>query len=79
MQFTDMSRDMRFPTMWHFGMNRLSATSYNIQGSSKGSDQTARMRRLIRGFTGRTYCIVGHLMSRLICEITSREKALLFH
>ena len=33
--------------------------------TSKGSDQTARMRRLIGGFAGRTYHIVGYLMSRL--------------
>ena len=32
----------------------------------KGSDQTAGMRRLILGFAGRTYHIVGNLMSRLI-------------
>ena len=30
----------------------------NIQATSKGSDQTARMRKLIRGFAGRTYYIV---------------------
>ena len=33
-----------------------------MQGTSKGSDQTARMRRLILGFVGRTYHIVGNLM-----------------
>ena len=33
---------------------------------SKGSDQTARMRRLTWGFAGRTYHIFGNLMSRLI-------------
>ena len=27
--------------------------SQNTQATSKGSDQTARMRRLIRGFAGR--------------------------
>ena len=32
--------------------------SLNIQATSKGSDQTARMRRLIWGFAGRTYHIV---------------------
>ena len=37
----------------------------NIQARSKGSDQTARMRRLIGGFAGRTYHVVGNLMSRL--------------
>ena len=33
--------------------------------TNKGSDQTARMRRLIGGFVGRTYHIVGNLMSLL--------------
>ena len=33
-----------------------------FQAISKGSDQTARMRRLIWGFAGRTYHIVGNLM-----------------
>ena len=36
--------------------------SYNIQATSKGSDQTARMRRLVLAFAGRTYHIVGNLM-----------------
>ena len=39
--------------------------SLNIQATSEGSDQTARMRRLIWGFAGRTYHIVGNLMPRL--------------
>ena len=39
-----------------------------MQASSKGSDQTARMGRLIWGFAGPTYHIVGNLMSRLICN-----------
>ena len=34
--------------------------------TSKGSDQTAHMRRLIWGFAGRTYHSVGNLLSRLI-------------
>ena len=34
--------------------------------TSKDSDQTARMRRLIWGFDGRTYHIVGNLMHWLI-------------
>ena len=33
--------------------------------SSKGSDQTARILRLVSGFAGRTYHIVGNLMLRL--------------
>ena len=42
--------------------------SENIQVTSKGSDQTARMRRLIGGFDGRTYHIVGNLMPKLILQ-----------
>ena len=34
--------------------------------TSKGSDQTARMRRLVGGFAVRTYHIVGNLMHWLI-------------
>ena len=34
--------------------------------TSKGSDQTAPMRRLVRAFAGRIYHIVGNLRSRLI-------------
>ena len=65
--------------MWHFDMNKLLLSlktqikvqsvaehSYNIQATSKGSDQTERMRSLIRDYAGRTYHIVGNLMSRLI-------------
>ena len=40
--------------------------SLNLQATSKGSDQTAHMRRLIGGFAGRTYHIVGNFMSRLV-------------
>ena len=36
-----------------------------MQATSKGSDQTVHMRRLIWGFAGPTYYIVGNLMSRL--------------
>ena len=32
--------------------------SQNIQANSKCSDQTARMRRLVLAFAGRTYLIV---------------------
>ena len=45
--------------------------SKNIQATSKGSDQTAGMRRLICSFVGRTYHIVGNLLSRLKCCISS--------
>ena len=38
----------------------------NIQATSKGSDQNARMRRLIWAFAGSTYHIVGNLMATLI-------------
>ena len=38
-----------------------------MQAKSKGSDQTARMCRLICGFAGRSYHIVGNLISRLKC------------
>ena len=43
-----------------------SLTLKNIQATSKGSDQTARMRRLIWGFAGRTYHIVENVMLWLI-------------
>ena len=37
-----------------------------IQATSKASDQTGRIRGLIRGYAGRTYHIVGNRMLRLI-------------
>ena len=37
----------------------------NIRATSKGSDQTVHMHSLICGFAGRTYHIVGNLMSWL--------------
>ena len=37
----------------------------NIQATRQISDQTARMRRLVKAFAGRTYHIVGNLMLRL--------------
>ena len=43
-----------------------SLTIKNSKATSKGSGQTARMRRLIWGFPGRTYHIVGNLMHWLI-------------
>ena len=36
-----------------------------IKYSSKGIEQTARMRRLVRAFASRTYHIDGNLMSQL--------------
>ena len=41
-----------------------------IQETSKGSDQTAPMRRLILAFDGGAYHIVGNLMSWLICHLS---------
>ena len=40
--------------------------SLNIQMTSKGSDQTARMRRLVLAFAGHIYQIVGNLKWILI-------------
>ena len=40
-----------------------------MQATSKGSDQTARMRRLVLAFVGRTYHIVGNLMSGVILHL----------
>ena len=42
-------------------VSRFTITS---PATSKDSDQTARMRRLIWGFAGRTYHIVGNLIRR---------------
>ena len=42
-----------------------SLTVIETQATSKGSDQTVCMRRLVWGFAGRTFHIVGNLMSRL--------------
>ena len=41
----------------------VASQSWNVQATCKGSGQTARMRRLTWGFAGRTYHIVGSLMS----------------
>ena len=41
----------------------------HIQATSKGSDQTARMRRLFWAFAGRTYHIVGDHMPRFIFQL----------
>ena len=54
-----------------FGQKRKSK---NIQAISKGSDQTAHMRRLIWGSAGRTYHIVGNLMRQLICAKDSYKR-----
>ena len=77
-----LSRDMWFPTMWHFdkcnlllsletpnGVQSVAQQSKNTQATSKGSDQTARTRRLIWGFAGRTYHIVGNIMHWLILTL----------
>ena len=42
-----------------------SLTVMNIQATSKGSDQTEHVRRLAWAFAGRTYHIVGNIVSRL--------------
>ena len=42
-----------------------SLQSKNIQATSKSSDLTAHMRRLVWAFACRTYHIVGNLLSRL--------------
>ena len=47
------------------GVQSVAWHSWDIQATSKGCDQTARMCRLIWGFAGSTYHIVGNLMSRL--------------
>ena len=39
-----------------------SLTAIEYSSDKQGSDQTARMRRLIWGFAGRTYHIVGNLI-----------------
>ena len=44
-----------------------SLTDQNIQATSKGYNQTACLCRLMWGFAGRTYNIVGNRISRLIC------------
>ena len=43
-----------------------SLTIIEYSTTIKGSNQTARMRRLIGGFAGRTYLIVGNLMHWLM-------------
>ena len=48
------------------GVQSVAQQSWNTQAIIKGSDQTARMRRLILGFAGLTYHIVGSLMRWLI-------------
>ena len=61
--------------MWHFDQCNLllsletpndvrsvALESWDIQATSKGSDKTVCLRRLIWAFVGRTYHIVGNLM-----------------
>ena len=54
------------------GIEPVAKQSYNTQATSKGSDQPARMCRLIGGFAGRTYHIVGNLMHWLNYLFTRR-------
>ena len=46
--------------------------SVENSGDSKGTDQTAHMRRLVWAFAGHTYNIVGNLMSRLKCWLSKK-------
>ena len=48
-------------------LDRRKSKWCSISSNSKGSDQTARMRRLVWAFAYRTYHIVGNLMLRLKC------------
>ena len=57
--------------------------SWNTQATSKGSDQTARMRRVIWDFAGCTYHIVGNLMHWLnyyvLPTLAERQSTLVSH
>ena len=44
-----------------------------IRATSKGSDQTAHMRRLVWAIAGRTYPIVGNPMPRLNFEFNNEH------
>ena len=55
------------------GARLVARRSWGVQATSKCSDQTAHMRRLVWAFVGRTYHIVGSLMSRLIYANTCSE------
>ena len=48
-----------------------SLTVIEFQATSKGSDQTMRMHRLVCAFADGTYHFVGNLISRLIFILTS--------
>ena len=67
--------------MWHFDKCKLrracdvqsvASHSQNMQATNKGSDQTARMHRLIGRFAGRTYHIAGNLMMHRQTYVTVR-------
>ena len=45
-----------------------------MQALSKGFGQTERISRLIQGFAGRTYQIVGNLMLRFIFNFCKLDK-----
>ena len=47
--------------------------------TSKGSDQTAHMRRLIWGFAGHTYNIVGNLVSLIILNTQTFSKIIIMY
>ena len=50
--------------------------SENMRGTSKGSDQTVRMHRLVWGFAGCIYHIVGNPTSQLISFVYLHDRLL---
>ena len=48
-----------------------------MKTTSKGFDQTAPMHKLISDFAGRTYHVVGNLMSQLKCTFSKVEAYLI--
>ena len=78
--YHEMSCDINFQTVWHFGMNRrrkACASPFRLRNStccSVSSLTVMHMRRLIRVIAGRTYHISGNLKSRLkfgpLCDKT---------
>ena len=62
------SVDSDEPVQPPFKLQSSKLCSVSIEATSVVNDQTAHMHRLIWGFAGRTYHIVGNLMSRLIIK-----------
>ena len=57
------------PSFWEWKLNAVHSVAYqawNIRLTSKGSDQTVRIRMLVWAFACRTYHIVGNLKSWLL-------------